>query len=58
VVQQRRTATVAPEPGPNERHQTSDQRIHLHPTLLPTVVVQDDALDACGDMRGSVVNAT
>jgi hypothetical protein len=39
VVQQRSTATVAPEPGPNERHQTSDERIHLHRTSLPTVVV-------------------
>lgn len=40
VVQQRSTATVAPEPGPTERHQTSEQRMRLHQTLPPTVVVQ------------------
>jgi hypothetical protein len=32
---------VDPEPGPNGRHQTSDRRIRLPRTLLPTVVVQD-----------------
>ena len=39
-VQQRSTATVEPELGPHQRHQTSDQRMSLHRTLQPTVVVQ------------------
>ena len=38
-VQQRCTATVEAEPGPDKLHQASHQRMGLHHTLLPTVVV-------------------
>ena len=43
AVQQRSTATVEPESEPDGRYQASDQRVRLHQTLPPTIVVQDVA---------------
>jgi hypothetical protein len=43
AVQQRSTATVDHELEPDGRYQASDQRVRLHQTLPPTVVVQDVA---------------